>query len=107
MSGTLKNGHGSETVCHHSQSEHRGIPASEYKGDDKAVAGCFKPSFFSRGTVSKEQYCDLLQLQPCEFELIKSPERGRCLYRCGNERYLLLVQAPEYKARLFGTAGGR
>ena len=39
--------------------------------------------------------------------LIKYPERGTCLYRCGNERYLLQVIAPEYKAALFGAGGGR
>ena len=33
--------------------------------------------------------------------------RGGCLYKCGNERYNLMVQAPPYKARLFGKAGGR
>ena len=39
--------------------------------------------------------------------LIKYPERGTCLYKCGNERYLLQVKAPDYKAKLFGNAGGR
>ena len=52
-------------------------------------------------------YLDTLQLEPSEFELIKYPERGTCLYRCGNERYLLQVIAPDYKAALFGKAGGR
>ena len=46
-------------------------------------------------------------LYTSEFELIKYPERGTCLYRCGNERYLLPVIAPEYKAVIFGKAGGR
>lgn len=31
----------------------------------------------------------------------------RTLYKCGNERYNLMVNAPEHKARLFGKAGGR
>ncbi len=62
---------------------------------------------FSPGNVRKEDYCDLLQVPDCEWDIIKTPERGRCLYRCGNERYILQVQAPEYKAKLFGTAGGR
>ena len=44
---------------------------------------------------------DALQVEPSEFELIKYPERGTCLYRCGNERYLLQVIAPEYKAVIF------
>ena len=35
------------------------------------------------------------------------PQRGVCLYKCGNERYNLMVHAPEYKEKLFGNAGGR
>ena len=50
---------------------------------------------------------DALQLEQSEYDLIKNPERGICLYRCGNERYLLQVLAPSYKAALFGKAGGR
>ena len=42
-----------------------------------------------------------------EYCLIQYPERGICLYRCGNERYLLQVIAPSYKEKLFGKAGGR
>lgn len=42
-----------------------------------------------------------------ESEGAPYPERGTCLYRCGNERYLLQVIAPSYKAALFGSAGGR
>ena len=53
------------------------------------------------------EYMDALQVEPSEFELIKYPERGTCLYRCGNERYLLQVIAPDYKSALFGKAGGR
>ena len=47
------------------------------------------------------------QLEESEYALIRDPQRGSCLYKCGNERYLLQVQAPEYKQALFGTAGGR
>jgi hypothetical protein len=50
---------------------------------------------------------DTLQLEPSEFDLIRYPERGTCLYRCGNERYLLQVKTPTYKAEQFGSAGGR
>ncbi len=50
---------------------------------------------------------DALMVEPSELELIKYPERGTCLYRCGNERYLLQVIAPDYKAAMFGKAGGR
>ena len=59
------------------------------------------------GSVDKKFYMDNLQLEPAEFELIRYPQRGVCLYRCGNERYLLEVHAPPYKEKLFGTAGGR
>lgn len=62
---------------------------------------------FNPGLISPKEYMDTLQLEPSEFELIKYPERGTCLYRCGNERYLLQVIAPDYKAALFGKAGGR
>ena len=62
---------------------------------------------FNAGQINPKEYMDALQVEPSEFELIKYPERGICLYRCGNERYLLQVIAPEYKAALFGSAGGR
>lgn len=50
---------------------------------------------------------DMLQLEESEYNLIKFPQRGVCLYKCGNERYLLEVHAPSYKEKLFGSAGGR
>jgi len=62
---------------------------------------------FNAGQVNKQEFIDALQIEPSEFELIRQPERGTCLYRCGNERYLLQVIAPEYKSALFGKAGGR
>ena len=62
---------------------------------------------FNAVSVDKKFYMDNLQLEPAEFELIRYPQRGVCLYRCGNERYLLEVHAPPYKEKLFGTAGGR
>ena len=62
---------------------------------------------FNAGQINPKEYMDALQIEPSEFELIKSPERGTCLYRCGNERYLLQVIAPEYKSKLFGQGGGR
>ena len=52
-------------------------------------------------------YMEMLQLDEAEYNLIKFPQRGVCLYKCGNERYLLEVHAPTYKEKLFGTAGGR
>ena len=62
---------------------------------------------FNAGQINPKEYMDALQVEPAEFELIKYPERGTCLYRCGNERYLLQVIAPDYKSVLFGKAGGR
>ena len=62
---------------------------------------------FNPGNISPTAFIDTLQLEESEYSLIKYPERGTCLYRCGNERYLLQVIAPAYKAALFGSAGGR
>ena len=61
---------------------------------------------FNPGNINPKDYMDALQVEQSEFDLIKYPERGTCLYKCGNERYLLQVIAPEYKAELFGKAGG-
>ena len=62
---------------------------------------------FNAGNIEPKTYMDIMQLEPSEFDLIKYPERGTCLYRCGNERYLLQVIAPDFKQRMFGKAGGR
>lgn len=62
---------------------------------------------FNPGQINPKEYMDALQVEGSEYELIKYPERGSCLYRCGNERYLLQVIAPDYKSAMFGTAGGK
>ena len=62
---------------------------------------------FNAGSVDKKFYMDNLQLEGSEYELIRYPQRGVCLYKCGNERYLLEVKVPDYKEKLFGKAGGR
>ena len=62
---------------------------------------------FNAGNIDPRTYMDALQLEQSEFDLIKYPDRGVCLFRCGNERYLLEVHAPEYKEALFGKAGGK
>ena len=49
---------------------------------------------FNAGQINPKEYMDALQVEPSEFDLIKYPERGTCLYRCGNERYLLQVISP-------------
>jgi type IV secretory pathway VirB4 component len=62
---------------------------------------------FNAGNIDAKFYIDTLQLEQSEYNLIRYPQRGVCLYKCGNERYNLMVSAPEHKARLFGKAGGR
>ena len=62
---------------------------------------------FNAGNINPKEYMDALQVEKSEFDLIRYPERGVCLFKCGNERYLLQVIAPDYKANLFGTSGGR
>lgn len=62
---------------------------------------------FNAGSIDAKFYTDTLQLEDSEYNLIRYPQRGVCLYKCGNERYNLMVHAPEHKAKLFGKAGGR
>lgn len=62
---------------------------------------------FNAGNIDSSFYIDSLQLEQSEFDLIRYPQRGVCLYKCGNERYNLAVHAPDYKEKLFGTQGGR
>lgn len=62
---------------------------------------------FNAGNIDARFYIDTLQLEKSEYNLIRYPQRGVCLYKCGNERYNLMVHAPEYKQKLFGSAGGR
>ena len=49
---------------------------------------CIRDSqfLFNAGSVDKKFDMDNLQLEPSEFELIRYPQRGVCLYKCGNER---------------------
>lgn len=62
---------------------------------------------FNAGAVDAKFYMDTLQLEESEYKLIRFPQKGVCLYKCGNERYNLAVHAPSYKEKLFGKAGGR
>ncbi len=62
---------------------------------------------FHCGAVDKDFYMNNLQLEPSEYELIRYPQNGVCLYKCGSERFLLEVHAPDYKRALYGSAGGR
>lgn len=93
------------------------IMASQNLGDfdREGIRELTKPLFaipphqfiFNCGSIDKRFYMDLLQLEEAEYNLIRFPQRGVCLFKCGNERYLLEVHAPAYKEALFGTAGGR
>ena len=62
---------------------------------------------FNCGAIDKQFYMDNLQLEQSEYDLIRHPQRGVCLYKCGVERFLLEVHAPKYKEALFGDAGGK
>lgn len=83
--------------------------------DQEGVREMTKPLFaipphqflFNPGSIGRRFYMDMLQLDEAEFELIRRARRGECLYKCGAERYHLKVIAPDYKAVLFGTAGGK
>lgn len=80
-----------------------------------SVAEMTKPLFsipthhflFNAGSIDSRIYQDNLQLKDSEFQLIRYPHQAQCLFKCGNERYLLEVKAPDYKARLFGVGGGQ
>ena len=62
---------------------------------------------FNGGNVEKTFFMSHLQLDEAEFEHIRHPQQGQCIYKCGNDRYLLKVVAPEYKSELFGAGGGK
>jgi len=62
---------------------------------------------FNAGNIDKQFYIDSLQLEESEYNLIRFPQRGVCLFKCGIERYNLVVHAPAHKEKLFGKAGGR
>ena len=55
--------------------------------------------YFNPGNIEVQAFIDTLQLEMSEYDLVKYPARGSCLYRCGNERYLLQVIASDYKAK--------
>ncbi len=62
---------------------------------------------FNCGETDPKVVIDLLQLSDSEFNLIRHPARGQCLFKAGAETFHLQVKAPKYKAELFGSAGGR
>ena len=62
---------------------------------------------FHCGAVDKQFYMQNLQLEQSEYNHIRFPKNGMCIYKCSAERFLLQVIAPDYKREMFGTAGGR
>ncbi len=78
------------------------------------VAEMTKPLFsipthhflFHPGTIDKRAYMDALQLEETEYKLILDCQTGCCLYKCGAERYNLVVKTPEHKLALYGAGGG-
>ncbi len=62
---------------------------------------------FHPGNVNTDEFKANLALTDPEYAVIQNPNRGHCLYTCGNERYHLNVIAPKHKKVLFGTAGGK
>ena len=67
--------------------------------DQEGIREMTKPLFsipphqflFNAGSIDKRSYMEMLQLDEAEYNLVKFPQRGVCLYKCGNERYLLEV----------------
>lgn len=81
----------------------------------KGMAEKTKPLFsiptykflFHPGDIDRKVFQNLLSLEDNEYDLIRSPRRGNCLFVSGKEKYHIRVHAPEYKSKLFGSAGGR
>jgi len=63
--------------------------------------------FHPGGNCAPTEYQTALNIRPFEFSLIKTPNQGHCLYKCGNERYHLRVIAPPHKQALIGDSGGK
>ena len=82
-------------------------PEKEAGGQRKSLHPPTHAFLFNAGNIDKRFYIDSLQLEESEYNLIRFPQRGVCLYKCGIERYNLAVHAPAYKEKLLGTAGGR
>lgn len=62
---------------------------------------------FFPGNVDSENFRRTANLAENEYAIIDSPNQGFCLLCSGDDRFHCHVIAPEHKARLFGTAGGR
>ncbi|MFQ9858062.1 MAG: hypothetical protein ACLRYD_16330 [Ruminococcus callidus] len=84
--------------------------------DQSGVREMTKPLFsipphqflFNAGSVDRRRSWICSSWRDSESStLFKFPQRGVCLYKCGNERIPVEVHAPPYKEALFGKAGGR
>lgn len=81
--------------------------------DQEGIREMTKPLFsipphqflFNAGSIDKRSYMEMLQLDEAEYNLIKFPQRGVCLYKCGNERYLLEVHAPTLQGKAVWHSG--
>lgn len=62
---------------------------------------------FYPGKCDEVEYKRVLGMRDSEYDLIRNPKRGSCLYCAGSERYHMDVVAPKHKADLFGEKGGR
>ena len=62
---------------------------------------------FSPGNVNPSDYMSYLNISEDEMQLLGKQPRGNCLFKCGDSSFLLNVRVPEYKARMFGSEGGR
>jgi type IV secretory pathway VirB4 component len=50
---------------------------------------------------------NLLRLTDGEVNCIRTPNKGRCLFKAGGEKYYIEVGALPYEEKLFGSGGGR
>ena len=52
---------------------------------------------FNAGQINPKEYMDALQVEPSEFDLIKYPERGTCLYKLFVQGYKTEILTPTHK----------
>ena len=76
-------------------------------GDNKTCGQPQVNELHFRTLLSKIGILLILQMEDTEFDLISKAQNGECLFRCGSDRYMMKVIAPEHKAKLFGTKGGK
>lgn len=62
---------------------------------------------FNAGNTDKRFYIDALQLEESEYDLTNILKEVCVYINAGMKDTTMAVRAPEYKAALFGSAGGR